>query len=102
MPGVWRTARTEPASPYPPELRERAVRMVAEMTPNYDSPVGSHRRGRAEASVSGPRETVRKWVRQAEIDAGQRRRGRRAAGWLPRSNAHRLARRSPLTARASP
>jgi transposase len=22
---------------YPPELRERAVRMVAEVTPNYDS-----------------------------------------------------------------
>jgi len=30
------TRRSQP--PYPAELRERAVRMVAEVTPNYDSP----------------------------------------------------------------
>jgi hypothetical protein len=29
------TRRSQP--PYPAELRERAVRMVAEVTPNYDS-----------------------------------------------------------------
>ena len=56
---------------YPQELRERAVRMVAEVTPNYDS------RWAAIGAVAqklgiGSAETVRKWVRQAEVDAGQR------------------------------
>jgi len=56
---------------YPPELRERAVRMVAEVTPNYDSQWAAINAVAQKLGV-GTAETVRKWVRQAEVDAGQR------------------------------
>ncbi len=56
---------------YPPELRERAVRMVAEVTPNYDSQWAAIGAVAQKLGV-GTAETVRKWVRQAETDAGQR------------------------------
>src|SRR4029453_15202333 len=56
---------------YPPELRERAVRMVAEVTPNYDSQ-GAAINAVAQKLGVGTAETVRKWVRQAEVDTGQR------------------------------
>src|SRR4051794_26201085 len=56
---------------YPPELRERAVRMVAEVTPNYDSQWAAIGAVAQKLGV-GTAETVRKWVRQAEVDAGER------------------------------
>jgi transposase len=56
---------------YPPELRERAVRMVAEVTPNYDSQWAAIGAVAQKLGV-GSSETVRKWVRQAAVDAGQR------------------------------
>ncbi|MFV2178327.1 IS3 family transposase [Actinomadura sp. LOL_016] len=58
-------------SPYPPELRERAVRMVAEVRPNYPNEWSAMRAVAAKLGVKTP-ETVRTWVRKAEIDAGQR------------------------------
>ena len=56
---------------YPPELRERAVRMVAEVTPNYDSQWAAISAVAQKLGI-GTAETVRKWVRQAEVDAGAR------------------------------
>ena len=57
-------------SRYSPEVRERAVRMVFEHQREYDS------QWRAMASIASKiscrAETLRKWVRQAERDAGQR------------------------------
>lgn len=63
------TRRSQP--PYPSELRERAVRMVAEVAPDYDSPWAAMN-AVAEKLGIGTTETVRKWVRQAEVDGGVR------------------------------
>ncbi len=58
-------------SRYPLELRRRAVRMVAEVR-------GDHRTETAalqsvvEKLDIGSRETLRNWVKQQEVDAGQR------------------------------
>ena len=57
-------------APYPAELRERAVRMVLDHQHEYGS------QWEAICSVAeklGPRaETVRLWVRRAEVDQGHR------------------------------
>jgi transposase len=45
--------------------------MVAEVTPNYDSQWPRSVRSRR-SWVSAPRRRCAKWVRQAEVDAGQR------------------------------
>ena len=59
------------SSNYPPELRERAIRMVAEVRPDYPSEWPAIV-AVAEKLGIGTAETLRKWVRQAEINAGQR------------------------------
>lgn len=56
---------------YPPELRERAVRMVDEIRDQHNTEWA------AMAAVAGllgigSTETVRKWVRQAQVDGGGR------------------------------
>jgi transposase len=56
---------------YPPELRERAVRRVAEVRPEYPSDWPAIC-AVAQRLGMGSGETLRKWVRQAEVDAGQR------------------------------
>ena len=58
-------------SPYPRELRERAVRMVAEVRPNYDSEHAAIGVVAQKLGI-GTAETLRKWVRQAQVDTGQR------------------------------
>src|ERR1700756_1412872 len=59
-----------PRPPYPPEFRERAVRMVFEHQDEYPT------QGKAIESISKKlqvnHETLRQWVRRAETDAGQR------------------------------
>jgi transposase len=56
---------------YPAELRVRAVRMVAEARPNYESEWAAIGAVAQKLGV-GTAETLRKWVRQAEVNAGAR------------------------------
>ncbi len=58
-------------SNYPPELRERAVRMVAEVRPEYPSDWPAIVAVAQRLGI-GSAETLRKWYRQAEVDGGQR------------------------------
>ena len=56
---------------YPAELRERAIRMVAETTPEYATEFAAIRSVAEKLGIGSP-ETVRKWVRRAQVDAGAR------------------------------
>ena len=56
---------------YPPELRERAVRMVGEISGDHESQWAAMNEVARLLGI-GTAETVRKWVRQDEVDAGRR------------------------------
>ena len=58
-------------SRYPSELRERAVRMVLESKAHYGSEYEAIRSISAKLGITSP-ESLRKWVRQAEVDGGVR------------------------------
>jgi transposase len=58
-------------SPYSPELRQRAVRMVGEVRPQYQTEWAAIT-AVAEKLGIGTAETLRTWVRRAETDAGER------------------------------
>ena len=55
---------------YSRETRERAVRLVREHAGDYPSEFAAMKAVAARLGI-GTAETLRKWVRQAEIDAGQ-------------------------------
>ena len=57
-------------SRFSPEVRERAVRMVFEHQAEYGSQWEAMRS--IAAKIGCTTETLRKWVRQAEIDSGRR------------------------------
>jgi transposase len=56
---------------YPPEVRERAVRMVAEVKDDFPSEWAAITAVVSRLGV-GSAETLRKWMRRAEVDAGPR------------------------------
>ena len=58
------------ATRYPPEIRERAVRMVFEQQPEHSSQWATIRSVSSKFGMSA--ETLRAWVRRVEVDAGQR------------------------------
>ncbi len=62
--------KRNPRPPYPPEVRERAVRMVFEQQGEYSSQWAAIQSISAKLSIN--HETLRQWVRRAETDAGER------------------------------
>jgi transposase len=55
---------------YPPELRERAVRLVLETSEETGTRVGAV--GRIARQLGIGVETLREWVKRAEVDGGRR------------------------------
>lgn len=57
--------------PYPADLRDRAVRLVLQTTDQYPSRDAAIKSIAAKLGI-GTAQTLRNWVRQAEIDTGAR------------------------------
>lgn len=58
-------------SRYPQELQERAVRLVIESRADYASEYAAIKSVSAKLGITSP-ESLRKWLRQAEVDGGVR------------------------------
>jgi transposase len=58
-------------SKYPDELRERAVRMVAEVRAQYPAQWSAITAVAGMLGIGTP-ETLRTWIRRSEVDSGQR------------------------------
>ena len=56
---------------YPKDLRDRTVRLVVEHRGEYETEYEAIRSIAAKLGI-GSAETLRKWVRQSQVDAGQR------------------------------
>jgi transposase len=56
---------------YPQELRERAIRLVYDSRDQYESEWKAIESVATKLGI-GSTETLRKWIRKAEVDAGQR------------------------------
>jgi transposase len=56
---------------YPSEVGQRAVRLVVEQREQYETEYEAIRSVAAKLGI-GSAETLRKWVRQAEVDGGKR------------------------------
>ena len=59
------------AKNYPRELRDRAMAMVREVQPDYPSEYAAIQAVAAKLGIGAP-ETLRKWIRQADVDSGVR------------------------------
>jgi transposase len=68
---VWRIESCHALPHNPVELRQRAVWMVAEVRPNYESDWAAITAVAQKLGI-GTAETLRKWVRKAQVDTGQR------------------------------
>jgi transposase len=60
----------EPMTTYSPEMRERALRMLAEAAPNHPNRWTAIRHVAGLLGISP--ETPRLWQRKVEVDAGER------------------------------
>ena len=58
-------------SSYPREMRERAIRLVVETKHEYDSEFVAISAISKKLGIKSP-ETLRRWVRQSEVDGGER------------------------------
>jgi transposase len=67
----WKDLVMGRPSKYPTELRERAVRMVLESRADYGSEYEAIRSIAAKLGITSP-ESLRKWLRRAEVDGGAR------------------------------
>ena len=60
-----------PSNNYPPELRERAVRLVAEVRGEHASEWAAIESVASKLGI-GSTQTLHNWVRKAQVDAGAR------------------------------